>query len=521
MKVVTVDQMVGLELAAVRNGVSSLDTLMENAGLAVAEAARTEMGGTAGKRVLVLVGPGNNGADGLVATRHLSRWGANVTAYLVTGRPDPDPKMEPARAYGVTVTGVDQDPELAALDGLIGRSHLVIDAILGTGRSRPLTGAVQAVVSRLDACRQSPRRPSLMAMDLPTGLNPDTGEVDPACPTMDVTVALGYPQVGLIGFPGAEKIGRLEVVGIGIPPGLPEESEIDLELMTPDWVGECLPARPLNSHKGTFGHVLVVAGSRNYVGAASLASQAAVRTGAGLTTLASPSGVYPIAASKLTEVIHFPLADDREGRFHPKASHALRNDLDRYNVMLAGCGMGSTPGTRDFLERLLLGESPPSLPMVIDADGLNNLSGLDEWWRRLAAPVVLTPHPGEMATLTGLSTAEIQGDRINSARHWSRHWNATVVLKGAHTLIAEPGGMVRVSPFANPGLASGGTGDVLAGIIAGLIAQGLPLDLAASCGVFIHGLAGEAVRDRIGDTGSIASDLVELLPETIHDLKLA
>ncbi|MEE3140953.1 MAG: NAD(P)H-hydrate dehydratase, partial [Chloroflexota bacterium] len=239
------------------------------------------------------------------------------------------------------------------------------------------------------------------------------------------------------------------------------------------------------------------------------------------TTLASPSGVYPIAASKLTEVIHFPLADDREGRFHPNASHALRNDLDRYNVMLAGCGMGSTPGTKDFLERLLLGESPPSLPMVIDADGLNNLSGLDEWWRRLAAPVVLTPHPGEMATLTGLSTAEIQGDRINSARHWSRHWNATVVLKGAHTLIAEPGGMVRVSPFANPGLASGGTGDVLAGIIAGLIAQGLPLDLAASCGVFIHGLAGEAVRDRIGDTGSIASDLVELLPETIHDLKLA
>jgi NAD(P)H-hydrate epimerase len=157
--------------------------------------------------------------------------------------------------------------------------------------------------------------------------------------------------------------------------------------------------------------------------------------------------------------------------------------------------------------------------MVIDADGLNNLSQVNEWWRRLGAPVVLTPHPGEMATLTGLSTAEIQGDRITSARHWSHHWNATVVLKGAHTLIAEPGGMVRISPFANPGLASGGTGDVLAGIIAGLIAQGLPLGVAASCGVFIHGQAGEAVRKRIGDTGSIASDLVELLPETIHELK--
>jgi NAD(P)H-hydrate epimerase len=518
MKVVTLDQMVGLEQAAVRCGIR-LDTLMENAGRAVAEAARTEMGGTAGKRVLVLVGPGNNGADGLVAARHLSRWGANVTAYLVTDRPDPDPKMKPAQEYGVGITGVEEDPEFAALDGMIGSCHLVIDSILGTGRSRPLTGAVKAAVSRLDACRQTPRRPSLMALDLPTGLNPDTGDVDPACPKMDVTVALGYPKVGLLGFPGAEKAGRLEVVGIGIPPGLPEESEIDLELMTQDWVGEHLPVRPLNSHKGTFGHALVVAGSRNYVGAAFLASQAAVRTGTGLTTLASPSGVYPIAASKLTEVIHLPLPEDEEGRFHPEASQALRDRLGRYSVMLVGCGMGSSSGTRDFLEQLLLDASPPSLPMVIDADGLNNLSRLDEWWRRVAAPVVLTPHPGEMATLTGSTTSEIQGDRINSARHWSRHWNAIVVLKGAHTLIAEPGGVVRISPFANPGLASGGTGDVLAGIITGLIAQGLPLDMAASCGVFVHGQAGEAVRDRIGDTGSIASDLVGLLPETIRDLK--
>jgi len=518
MKVVTVDQMVGLEQAAVRHGVS-LDTLMENAGLAVAEAARNELGGAAGKRVLVLVGPGNNGADGLVAARHLSRWGANATAYLVLNRPNSDPKMKPALEYGVTVTGVDQDPELAALDQLMGRCHLVIDAILGTGKSRPLSGPVKAVMSRLEACRHTNHHPIFMALDLPTGLNPDTGEVDPACPKMDITVALGYPKAGLLGFPGAEHAGRLEVAGIGIPSGLAEESEINLELMTPEWAGEHLPIRPPNSHKGTFGHTLVVAGSRNYVGAAYLAAQASVRTGAGLTTLASPSSVYPMAAGKLTEVIHLPLPEDSEGRIHPESSQVVRSVLDRYDVMLAGCGMGWSQGTKDFLEKLLLGESPPELPMVIDADGLNNLSQISDWWRRLGGPVVLTPHPGEMATLTGTSTPEVQRNRINSARQWSRHWNVTVVLKGAHTLIAEPEGLIRISPFANPGLASGGTGDVLTGIIAGLMAQGLSPGVAASCGVYIHGQAGEAVRTRIGDTGSIASDLIERLPETIRDLK--
>ena len=518
MKVVTVDQMLGLEQAAVRHGVS-LDTLMENAGLAVAEAARKELGGVAGKRVLVLVGPGNNGADGLVTARHLSRWGAVVTAYVVTGRPDPDPKMEPALEYGATVTGVEQDPELAALDHVIHRCHLVIDAILGTGRSRPLSGTVKAAVSRLESCRHLPNRPVLMAMDLPTGLNPDTGEVDPACPKMDVTVALGYPKTGLLGFPGAEHTGRLAVADIGIPPGLAEELEIDLELMTSEWVGERLPVRPPNSHKGTFGHTLVVAGSRNYVGAAYLAAQASVRAGSGLTTLASPSSVYPIAAGKLTEAIHLPLPEDGEGRIHPDASQVIRGGLDRYSVMLAGCGMGWSQGTQAFLEQLLLGESPPELPMVIDADGLNNLSQMGEWWRRLGGPAVLTPHPGEMATLTGTSTPEVQRDRISSARQWSRHWNVTVVLKGAHTLIADPGGLARISPFANPGLASGGTGDVLTGIIAGLMAQGLSPSVAAGCGVYIHGQAGEAVRRRIGDTGSIASDLIQRLPETIRDLK--
>ena len=518
MKIVTANQMTALEQSAERHGVST-DTLMENAGLAVAEVSRDLMGGAAGKRVLVLVGPGNNGADGLVTGRHLARWGAGVTAYVVRGRPNPDPKMDLALGYGLTVADAANDTNLATLDRLLSRSELVVDAILGTGRSRPLTGIVGDVIAQLNDAARNSRRPIIVAMDLPTGLNCDTGEVDPACPQVDVTVALGRPKVGLLTFPGAERAGRLEVAGIGLPPDLPEEQGILLELLTPEWVRERLPERPSNSHKGTFGHALVVAGSRNYVGAAYLSSQASVRTGAGLTTLATARNVYPIAAGKLTEVIHLPLPEDGAGMIHSEAARLLRPGISRYNALLVGCGLGWSPGTEGLLEALVLGGPPLPVPVVVDADGLNSLSSIADWQSKLRSPAVLTPHPGEMATLTGMSTAEVQRDRAGIAREWSHRWNATVVLKGALTVIAGPGGLVQVAPFANPGMASAGTGDVLSGIITGLLAQGLGTADAACCGVYLHGLAGEAVTRKLGNAGSLASDLLEQIPATICRLK--
>ena len=518
MKIVTSAQMTALEQASENRGVST-DTLMEKAGLAVAEAARNELGGAAGLPVLVLVGPGNNGADGLVAARHLRRWGAEVTAFVVTGRPQPDPKMALAQTYGVAVTSNSGETGMRELDRLLGRCRLVIDAVLGTGRSRPLEGAVKEVMMRLAARRQGYRPPLLLALDLPTGLNPDTGEVDPSCLTADVTVALGLPKRGLLAFPGAERAGRLLVVDIGLPSDLAEGNEILLELLGPEWVSRRLPCRPLDSHKGTFGHALVVAGSRNYVGAAFLACQAAVRAGAGLVTLAAPHEVYSIAAGKLTEVIHLPLPGDDEGRIHPDAAELIRSVLNRYTCLLVGCGMGWSSGTVEFLERLLLAEPPPQIPLIIDADGLNNLSHLPDWWRRLGGPATVTPHPGEMATLTGTSTLEVQQDRVAAARFWSSKWGVTVCLKGAFTVTADPRGDARVSPFANPGLASGGTGDVLTGIIAGLMAQGLSPADATCCGVYLHGRAGESVAEAIGNTGTLASDLIQLLPETISGLR--
>ena len=413
-----------------------------------------------------------------------------------------------------------EDPGLVRLGRLLDRSHLVIDAVLGAGRVRPLEGVVKDALLLLAHARSQPGGPSLLALDLPTGLNPDSGEVDPACPAADLTLTLGRPKAGLLAFPGAARTGRLEVADIGLPADLEEERDIDLELLTGAGVGQRLPPRPLDSHKGTFGHALVVAGSRNYLGAAFLAAQAALRVGAGLVTLASPESVYAIAAGKLTEAIHLPLPEDGEGRVHPDAAGVIASKPDRYDALLVGCGLGWSAGTGLFLERLLQ-EQRAGTPTLVDADGLNNLSQLADWPRRFRGPTLLTPHPGEMVTLTGEAISQVQRDRPGSARRWASAWNATVALKGAHTVIAEPAGMVRVSPFANPGLASGGTGDVLSGVIAGLLAQGLPPSDAACCGVYLHGHAAETVRARLGDAGMVASDLVQELPRTIRDLRAA
>ena len=526
MKVVTAAQMAAIEQASERAGVST-DTLMENAGLAVAQAAREELGGAAGVRAVVLAGPGNNGADGLVAARHLRRWGADVICCLLTQRPESDPKLDLAHEYGVEILSF---PNHDALERLLRRSRVVIDAVLGTGRSRPLSGLVRDAMLLLQRTRPRPGHhepvegpPLLLALDLPTGLNADTGEVDPACPHFDVTLALGYPKAGLLRFPGAERAGRLRVLDIGVPPGLPEEQSVDVEMLTHRWAASRLPPRSLDSHKGTYGHALVVAGSRHYVGAAWLASQASVRAGAGLTTLASPESVYPVAAAKGAEAIHLPLPEDEHGRVHPSAADVIHGSERRFTAALAGCGMGRSEGCAEFLRRLLRETHGmlAGLPILIDADGLNNLSGIEDWHSQVNSPLVLTPHPGEMSTLTGIPVGRIQSDREGIAHEWAKRWGVTLVLKGAHTVIASPGEPLRIAPFANPGLATGGTGDVLSGVIAALLAQGLPPPVAAAVGVCVHAAAGQRVADRLGQAGLAASDLLDALPPAIAALRRA
>ena len=516
MKIVTVEQMRLLERACDSEGVST-DTLMENAGLAVAQEVRNRLGSVAGSRVLVLVGPGNNGGDGLVAAGHLQRWGADVTAYLVVSRKKDDTKLQSALERVVVPVSASDDPECQMLDGELDRSALVIDAVLGTGQARPLEGTVKEVALRLGSAGIRNPGLTIMVLDVPTGMNADTGKTDPACPRADLTVTLGYPKLGHYQFPGAGMLGRLKVVDIGIPDHLARD--INTELLTGEWVRDRLPNRGPGSHKGTYGHTLVVAGSRDYVGAAYLASQGAARVGSGLVTLVSPEGAYPILASKLTEVMHLPVPDDAEGRFQPDAAQLIREKLSRYSSVLLGCGFGRSDGLVEFLRKLLFSAPQPTLPAVIDADGLNNLSKIEDWWVHLECPTVLTPHPGEMSALTGIATSVIQSDRIHTALEWSAHWGQVVVLKGAHTVVASPGGTCWVSPFANPALASGGTGDVLSGVIVGLMAQGLSPEDAACCGVYLHGAAGDVVGEELGDAGTLAGDVAAALPRALKAIK--
>jgi hydroxyethylthiazole kinase-like uncharacterized protein yjeF len=279
-----------------------------------------------------------------------------------------------------------------------------------------------------------------------------------------------------------------------------------------------LPGRPLNANKGTFGKVLTVAGSINYIGAAYLACSGAMRAGAGLVTLAIPVSLQAILACKLNEVTYLPLSESVKGFISEDSSLEVLPALNNYDVLLIGCGLGQQDTTAAFIRSVLFGKKP-AMPIVIDADALNVLAKSNEWWQKLMMDAILTPHPGEMSRLTGLKVEEIQSNRIDTAMLFAQKWGKTVVLKGAYTVIASADGRCRVSPFANPGMASAGTGDVLAGIIAGLAAQGLDNFDAACLGVWLHGQAGEIVKSELGDTGMLAGDLLPVVPKAIKKLK--
>ena len=516
MKVVTVEQMQALEAESESRGVST-DRLMENAGLAVAEQAQALIGDLKGEHITVLVGPGNNGGDGLVAARHLNVWGARVHIVLCSPRREGESKLEMLRDLVVDISELDGDvkPLAKALDS----SRLVIDAVLGTGRSRPLQGAIRAALEQVQAARK--RHPDLLvlAVDVPSGLDADTGKCDAASPAADLTVALGFPKVGLFGFPGAVKVGRLVTVDIGIPGDLARD--VPLELASADWARSVLPARPLNANKGTFGRVMVVAGSPDYIGAAYLACAGAIRVGAGLVTLAIARSLIPAIAARLPEVTYLPLQESEPGVVNgADSAKRVHQALPSYTTLLVGCGLSQRAEVSEMVRHLLTAmPSGVSPHIVIDADGLNILSHTPNWWQRIHENAVLTPHPGEMARLAGRQIDEVQADRLKASRDAASRWRKTVLLKGAYSIVVVPEGQAMINPFANPALATAGTGDVLAGAVAGLLAQGLSAFDAAAAGAYVHGAAGELVRDELGDAGMAASDLLLAMPKAIKALR--
>jgi hydroxyethylthiazole kinase-like uncharacterized protein yjeF len=516
MKLVTVDEMRKLEQSAEAAGVSTAQ-LMENAGLAVAQEAWMLLGTLEDRVILVLAGPGNNGGDGMVAARNLYDWGAEVRVYLTRPRPD-DPHAQELRERQIPLVCAADDSELATLAQWLGGAHLVVDALLGTGRARPIEGTLADILDRLAAARRTPIAPKLLAVDLPSGLDADTGAIDPHTVAADETVALGLPKVGLYTLPGAAYSGRVQTVEIGVPADAEAATDLRLMLLTAAWARDHLPRRPLDSNKGSFGKVLAVVGSTNYVGAAFLCAAAAYRSGAGLVTLAVPRSIQFGLAPMLPEATFLPLAED-DGGLVADDLHQLRQALGGYDVLLAGPGIGQRVFSQQAVRMLLYGLDETSVRgIVVDADGLNALAAQADWPARFKTLAVLTPHPGEFGRLTGLSIKEVQADRIGLTRRYARDWNKVVVLKGANTVVALPDGTAMLSPFANAALATAGTGDVLAGTIAGLIAQGLAPGDAAAAGVYLHAAAGELMARDFGDAGGLAGDLLRLLPEARREI---
>ncbi len=514
MHIVTVDEMRELEARAASEYGLTSPILMENAGKSAAEILAAYIGRSQAvveSAVLVLVGPGNNGGDGLVIARYLQEWGARVSLYHWKEQQ----LIVPTAAREVPANDL-----AGELEAAIARADYILDALLGTGRSRALPASMRTLLGRVRQERERRAGLRLVAVDLPTGLNADSGEVDPGTPSVDLTITLAFPKQGFFFFPGREYLGELQVGSIGLPAEM--ERDLRAEMLTGDLVNTLVPQRPLNSNKGTFGKVMLYCGSPTYPGSAYLAGTAAGRIGAGLVTLAVGEQMLPIYASALHEVTFTLLPGEGAGSF--ERANTLVHNLEGYRSLLVGPGLGQSAYIREVILELL--ESLRSMPderrphLVVDADGLNNLSALEQWWTLLPPGSVITPHPGEMGRLCkGIKVSGGGIDRLELARSKAREWQVTLVLKGACTIIAHPDGRTRMNWTANPALATAGTGDVLAGMIAGLLAQKLASFAAASTAVYLHTAASELVSARIGCSGLLAPDLLPELPVALYNIQ--
>ena len=515
MQILLAEEMRALDRAAEEEiGIPGL-VLMENAGRAVADAAEKLLGACRHKKVLIFAGKGNNGGDGSGAGRWLHNRGAEVTLVLACAAEELSGSAADELQYyiacGATVlevTDADDNLRFAEIENLALRADLLIDALLGTGFS----GKMRSLFLRLCGCinRAKEKNPacSILAVDIPTGVNADTGEADGSAVKADATVTMALPKLGLYLYPGAEHAGTIQVADIGMPSSLLKETEGNRILIEKELVQTMLPDRPKNAHKGSAGRVAVVAGSYGYVGAAALCSFAAVKGGAGLVTLLTPENTREILAIKLTEVMvkGLPVSDDR--LVAEEALEVVTEALDKADVLAIGPGFGVSEEAGNLIRDILV---TTAVPCVIDADAITALKDHTELLSHMLAEKVLTPHPGEMARITGIRISEIEKNRVEVARLYAEKWQAVVVLKGVPTVVALPDGTVYLNTTGTPAMATGGSGDVLTGLIAALIGQGLSVADAAVAGVYLHGRAGELAAG--GSVGMAASELLLKLPE--------
>ena len=510
MKIFSIDEMITAEKLADEMG-HSYALMMELAGTAFAQTLIDRFDPS--KKILVLVGGGNNGGDGLVAARHLHQNHYDVTVLMMSHRnAENDTNFAQLLNLGVKMLEQNGDALPNELAEELTNCDVIVDALFGTGLSRLITGSYADLFATVRRALQL-RKIVVVAVDCPSGIHCDDGTADPLTIEADLTITFQGAKHGHFLFPAASYVGELLTVDIGISPSI--TAKVKTELVTRKFVKMLLPRRPKNGHKGTFGNVLIAAGSKLYKGAPSLCALGAFRTGSGLVTVLTTHECRQLVMTKLPESIVPEVGT--EGILDRQDTNWLSSKVDQFSAVAIGPGLSNADY---FVHESLKGFHVSSVPLLLDADALNTLSRRKALLSQLPKNSILSPHPGEMARLIDVDLAEFKLlNRIETAREKAQAWSCVILLKGAYTVIANPDGQVMVLPFANPLMAVAGSGDVLSGVIVSLLGQGLPPFEAAVLGGWLHGTAAELAKDKFGDRGMLASELADFIPNAIQKLQ--
>ncbi len=522
MKIVTAAQMRELDRRTIEESGLSGEELMDRAGKGVAEVVRrlADFAGFYKPQVLLLAGRGNNGGDAFAAARHLKEMNATVEVWLAGAaneiQDDALKHLSRAKSAGVEIRELPTREDWDDILRFPRLADVIVDGILGTGASGPARGPAAGAIQYINAQLADSL---VVAIDIPSGLNADTGLAEGEAVRADVTVTMGLPKKGLLEPSALDYIGCLEVADIGIPAEFIGQvgAEEGRELIHLSDLRPFFPRRPRASHKGNYGHVLLIGGSRGYVGAIAMAARAAMKSGAGLATVLTPTSIAPIVAGASLESMVIGGPETEEGSLSPDLWADWKKRIDDFDAVLIGPGLTRHPSSLGLVRNII---RDCSVPLVLDADAISVLEGQAHFITRSNCPVVLTPHPGEMARLFSQKVDEIQKDRCGVALAGARFTDATIVLKGAGTVVAEDGKPVAINLTGNPGMASGGAGDVLAGLLVGLLGQKLKPYDAARAAVYLHGRAGDMAAWRKSQAGIVAGDIIEEIPYAFRDLTL-
>jgi ADP-dependent NAD(P)H-hydrate dehydratase / NAD(P)H-hydrate epimerase len=515
MKILTSAQMKEIDRQTIEEVGIPGPVLMENAGLQIFRFLQTILPYCDGDKVVIVTGRGNNGGDGLVIARHLFNHGTVPQVLLLAGRDevrgDAALNLRIAENIGVPVTEVRSEADWKAKKSLIKEASIIVDAIFGTGLSKPAQGLYAKVIediNKADAFK--------LAVDIPSGLSSDSFEIIGPAVKADVTVTLAAPKIAHVLPPAEEWVGELVVADISVPPQLFDAPRLDLELIEKQDLLRSFRKRQRDSHKGSYGHLFIIAGSLGKTGAAVMAAKAALKTGAGLVTVGTPQSCLPMVAKGMEELMTEPLAETDERTISEKALPRLQALIKGKDALLIGPGLSTNDSTAGFVAKAL---PEVRIPVVIDADGLNILALKPELLKRLPKTAILTPHPGEFARLVGLPLREVIKKKLELAPAFAQEYGVHLILKGYRTLVCAPDGRKFINPTGNPGMATGGSGDVLSGMIASFLMQDKDPLQAALAAVYLHGLSGDLAAEKLGERPLVAGDLIRFLPAALKTME--